>query len=81
MRRVDLQVYGLPVDALVVACYPRGLSFDLTLNLGEIVEPAAGNMVKFGPFLLPCYTRGSMRDMHFMVVGLVVALAREVDEL
>lgn len=81
MRRVNLEVDGLPVDAFVVPCYPRCLRFDFALDLGEVIEPPPGDMMKLSPFLLACYTRSSMRDMYFVAGGLVVAVTGEVDEL
>jgi hypothetical protein len=81
MRRVNLQVDGLPVDALVVSCYPRCLRFDFTFDLGEVVEPPPGYMMELSPFLLACYTCWCMWDMYFVAGGFVVAVAGEVDEL
>lgn len=80
MRRVDLQVDRLPVDALVVSCYPRGFVLDLALDVGEVVEPLAGNVEKLSPFLLASYACWCVGYMNFIVV-VFVAFAREVDEL
>jgi hypothetical protein len=80
VRRVDLQVDRLPVDALVVSCYPRGLVLDLALDVGEVVEPLAGNVEKLSPFLLASYACWCVGYMNFIVV-VFVAFAREVDEL
>jgi hypothetical protein len=52
MGRVYFEVYGLSVDALVVTCNPGGFILNLPLNLGEVVEPPAGNMKELSPFLL-----------------------------
>lgn len=38
MRRVDLKVDGLPVNALVVACYPSCLVLDLALDILKVCE-------------------------------------------
>jgi hypothetical protein len=80
VRRVDLQVDRLPVDALVASCYPRGFVFDLALDLGEVVEPLTGDVEKLSPLLLASYTCGSVWYVDLIVV-VFVAFAREVDEL
>ena len=79
MRRVDFEIYGLSVDALIVSCYSRCLILDLVSNLGEVVESTPWNMEEFSPFLLSCYARGCMGDMDFVVVGFVIAW--KVDQL
>ena len=80
VRGVDLQVDWLPVDALVVSCYPRGFVLDLALDIGEVVEPLAGNVEKLSPFLLASYTCGCVGYVDFVIV-VFVAFAWEVDEL
>jgi hypothetical protein len=80
VRRVDLQVDRLPIDALVASCYPRGFVLDLALDLGEVVEPLTGDVEKLSPFLLASYTCGRVWYMYLIVV-VFVAFAREVDEL
>lgn len=50
MWRVNLEVYRLAVDTLVVTSDPGCLVLDFTLDVGEIGEPPVGNMVKLGPF-------------------------------
>lgn len=81
MRRVDLEIDGLPVDALVVSSYPRCLRLDFTLDVGKVVEPPPWVVEELSPFLLSCYARGCMRDVDFVVVWDVFAVARKVDEL
>jgi hypothetical protein len=82
MGRVDLEVYGLPIDALVVSCYPRRLVLDFASNLAEVIELASCNVKELCPFLLlACYARGRVWDVDFIVLGLVVAVARDVDQL
>jgi hypothetical protein len=79
--RIDLEVDRLAVDALVVSSNPRCFGFDLALNLGEVIEPPPRNVQELAPFLLACYAGWGMRDMDFVVLVGVVALARDVDEL
>jgi hypothetical protein len=80
VRGVDLQVDGLPVDALVVSCYSRRLVLDLALDVGEVVEPLAGDVEELAPFLLAGYTGWCVGHVDLVVV-VFVAFAREVDEL
>lgn len=50
MGRVDFEVDGLPVDALVVASYPRGLILNLTLDVAKVCKPSVRNVDELGPF-------------------------------
>lgn len=79
--RVDLEVDGLSVDALVVSCYPGCLGLDLASNLGEVVESPSRMVEKLAPFLLACNAGGCVWDMNLVIFRLVFALARQVDEL
>jgi hypothetical protein len=81
MWRVDFQIDGLAVDALVVSCYPRRLGLDFALYLGEVVDSPAGNVKKLAPLLLSCYARRRMWDVYFVALVLVLALTGQVDEL
>ena len=81
MRRIDLEIDWLPVDAFVVSCYPRGFILDFALNLGEVVEPPARNMKELSPFLLAGNARWSVRDVDLVAFVCIFALAREIDEL
>lgn len=81
MRRVDLQVDWLPVDSFIVSCYSCRLRLDLTLNLGEVVESTASDMMKLCPFLLPCYALRRVWNVHVVPIWLIVSVARQVDEL
>jgi hypothetical protein len=47
---VDLEVDGLPVDALVGASNPGRLVLDLTLDVGKVCEFPVGDVVELGPF-------------------------------
>lgn len=71
MRRVDLQVYGLPVDTLVVTRYPGSLILNLPLHVEKLVKLAPGYMVKLCPFLLTLHACRGMRHMDLVVFGLV----------
>lgn len=79
MRRVDFEIDGLPVNALVVSCYPRCLVFDFAPNLGEVVEAAAWDVKELCPFLLTRHARWCMWNVYLIVIGPVIAVAGEVD--
>lgn len=81
VRRVDLKVDGLSVDAFVAACYSRRLVLNLPLHFAEVVEAAAHHMVELGPLILASDTGGSVWDMDLVVVGLIVSAAGHIDEL
>ncbi len=81
MWGVDLQVDGLPVDALVVSCYPRCLGLNLAPDLCKIIEPLAGNVQKLSPLLLSCYTGRGVRHVYLITLFGILALAREVNQL
>ena len=81
MRRVDLEVDRLSIDAFVITRYPSRLCFDLALDLGEVVEPPSGLVEELAPFLLSCDAGRGVRNVDFVVCGLVFAVAWEVDEL
>tara|TARA_R110002003_G_scaffold59_19_gene5376 strand:+ start:1958 stop:2278 length:321 start_codon:yes stop_codon:yes gene_type:complete len=80
MRRVDFEVDGLSVDALVVSCYPRRLGFDFASDLGEVVELPPWDVEEFSPFLLASDTCWRVWDVHFVALVLI-SLAGKVDEL
>lgn len=75
MRRIDLEVYGRPVDALIVSSNPRSLVLNFPLYILKLREPPIGYMVEFCPFWLCCYSRGCM------CFGGGVVIAGDVDEL
>jgi hypothetical protein len=52
MWRVDLEVYGLAVNTLVISSYSRRFILYLPLDILELCESAIGNVVEFGPFWL-----------------------------
>ena len=52
MRRVDLQMDWLSIDAFVVASDARGLILNLSLHVCKVLKSPAGNVVEFGPFIL-----------------------------
>jgi len=81
MRGVDLEVYGLAVDAFVVSCYPCRLRLNLPLNLGEVVKSPPWVVEKFCPFCLSCYASRCVRNVDFVVFRPVFAVARQIDEL
>jgi len=81
MRRVDLKVDRLPVDALVVPSYSRRLIFNLSLDVLEVCEPPAHQVVELCPFLLSCYTRRRVWYMYFITFWSILALTWHIDEL
>lgn len=80
MWRVDFEIDGLSVDALVVTSYSGCLILNLSFYVLEIREPTIGNVVKLCPFWLRCNTCSSMRDMDFVSFWRVI-LAGYVDKL
>ena len=81
VRRVDLEVDGLSVDAFVVASNSRRLILDLALHLLEVVESSTGYVIELAPFVLSGYRCGSMRHVDFIVARFVFAVGGYVDEL
>jgi len=78
MRRVYLEVYGLSIDAFVVARYTRSLRLNFSLNLSKVPPSPTWDMMKFGPFVLGGNACGGMW-YSFFAVG--TALWWYVDEL
>lgn len=54
MRRVDFEVNGLSVDALVAASNPGGFIFNLSLDIGKVIEPPVGDVMELSPLGSPC---------------------------
>lgn len=75
MRRVNLEVYGRAVDALVATSYPRSLIFNFPLHVQEIGEPSVGNVMELGPFRLCCYAG------RCMLLGSIFVFRWDIDEL
>lgn len=78
MRRVDFEVDGLPVDALVGSRDPRGFILDLSLHVGEVVEPPVWNVMELGPLRAPRCVGGSVGVVDGLWSILIVG---DVDEL
>jgi hypothetical protein len=81
VRRVDLEVDGLSVDALVVSCDSGRLVLDLAPDLGEVVVSPPGDVEELSPFLLSGDARGGVGNVDLIVFVGVFALAGQVDEL
>lgn len=81
MWRVNLEVNGLSVDALVISSYPRCLVLNLPLDLAKILEPPAGQVVELRPFVLCSNACRRVWCVDLIVIWLVSALAGDVDEL
>jgi hypothetical protein len=80
MGRVDFQVHGLTVDALVVSSDSGRLVLNLPLDLTEIVETTTGNVVELSPFVLTSDRGRGMWHVDLIAVG-SVGIAGDVDEL
>lgn len=50
VRRINLEVNGLPVDALVATSDSSRLILNFSLDIGEIGEATVWDMVELGPF-------------------------------
>lgn len=80
MWGVDLEVYGLASDALVVAGHSGGLILDLALDVAKVGVAPVGDVVELGPFAGSrdiCVVLGRVRDL----LRSVETLVRDVDEL
>jgi hypothetical protein len=80
MRRVDLQVDGLTVDALVVSSNSGRLVLNLPLDLTEIVEATTGNVVELSPFVLTSNRGRGVWHVYLIALG-SVGITGDVDEL
>ena len=81
MRRVDLEMYRLSVDALVVPRNARGFVFYFSFDLRKVPELAARDMMKFCPLVLLRDAGRRVGYVDFMIFGLIGFLAGDVDEL
>ena len=61
MRRVNLKIDRLTIDAFVAASYPRGLVLDFSLDIGKIREPSARDMMELSPLRASSGSRRSVR--------------------
>jgi hypothetical protein len=78
IRRVDLEVDGLPVDALVASCYSGCFILDLALDVAEIGEAAVRDVVELGPFRSTSLGR---RSVWVSRLGSALIFIRDVDKL
>lgn len=77
MRRVDLEVDGLPIDSLIAASHASRLILDLTLHITEVCVAAANNVVKLGPL-----RRASLGRVAVVGIGVLYRLVGlDIDEL
>ena len=81
MRRIDFEVYGLPVDAFIVSGNSCRLCLDFPFDLGKVIKSSARDMMELCPLLLSCYTCWSVWCVDFMIFWFVIALAGDIDEL
>jgi hypothetical protein len=52
MRRIDFEVYGLPVDAFIVSGNSCRLCLDFPFDLGKVIKSSARDMMELCPLLL-----------------------------
>lgn len=78
MRGIDLEVYGLSVDALVDARHSSRLVLNLPLDIREVVEPPVGDVMKFRPLGAPSSSGRSIGIVE-RIRGVIVF--GDVDEL
>ena len=81
MWRVDLQVDGLSIDALVVSRDACRLILNLPFDVGKVVESSTGDMMKLCPFPLSGHARRRMKNVHLVIGGFAVPLGGDVDQL
>lgn len=81
MRREDLQVDWLSIDALVASRDPCCLRFNLCLHLRKVFKLAPRLVVKLSPFVLAGNTRGRMGDVDLIRCGLIIAFTWDIDQL
>ena len=81
MWRVDLQVDGLSIDALIVPCDACRLVLNLPFDVGEVVEPSTRDVMKLCPLSLSGHARRRMRHVHLVIGGFVVPFGGYVDQL
>lgn len=79
MGRVDLQVYGLTGDALVVARDARSLVLDLALDIAKVGETPVGDVVELCPLARSRHGLAPVRGVG--ACGGLGLLVRDVDEL
>lgn len=80
MGRVDLQIDGLTVDTLVVSSNSGRLVLNLSLDLTEIVEATARDVVELSPFILASDRGWSVWHVDLIAFG-SVGIAGDIDEL
>jgi hypothetical protein len=78
VRRVDLEIDRLAVDALVASSYPRGFILDLSLNVAKIRESSAWDMMELGPLRA---SSGSRRSIWIVEGIWRIFILLNVDEL
>lgn len=81
MRRVDLEIDRLPIDAFVASSNARSLCLNFSPHVVEVIPFPTRNMIELCPFLLSSNASWSMWNMNFVVSRAVVSVARYVDEL
>lgn len=80
MGRVDLQVDGLAVDALVVSSDSSSLVLNLSLDLAKVVEATARNVVELSPLVLASDRGWGVWHVDFIALR-SIGIAGDVDEL
>jgi len=80
MRRVDLEVDGLTVDALVVSSNSGRLVLNLPLDLTKVVEATTRDVIELSPFVLTSDRGRGVWHVDLIALG-SVGIAGDVDEL
>jgi hypothetical protein len=80
MGRVDFQVHGLTVDALVVSSNSGRLVLNLSLDLAKVVEATTRDVVELSPFVLTSNRGRGVWHVDLIAVW-SVGVAGDVDEL
>lgn len=78
--RVDLEVDGLSVDALVATSDAICLLLDFALDLGKVIPFPARNVIKLSPLFLSSDACWSVRYVYFVILW-SVARAGDIDQL
>lgn len=78
MRGVDFEIDGLSIDALVAASDSCGFIFNFPFDIGKVVEPSVGYVMKLCPFRSAGSRRRTIRVICWVRRGVII---EDVDEL
>jgi hypothetical protein len=80
VRRVDLEINRLPVDALVVTCNSSCFVLNFPFYVLKVGKSSVGDVMELGPFWLRCDAGWRMRDVYLITI-LHIIFSRNVDQL